>query len=46
MADQLNSLVTAFTDLQYFVCFYATNGNWSVGKGKFNLGLVSNIEAN
>ncbi|KAB0796916.1 hypothetical protein PPYR_10977 [Photinus pyralis] len=29
MADQLNSLVTAFTDLQYFICFYATTDSWS-----------------
>ncbi|KAK4877227.1 hypothetical protein RN001_009733 [Aquatica leii] len=27
MADQLNSLVTAFTDIQYFICFYATTDN-------------------
>ncbi|XP_030756041.1 xenotropic and polytropic retrovirus receptor 1 homolog isoform X2 [Sitophilus oryzae] len=32
LADQLNSLVTLFTDLQYFVCFYVTNGSWSEGK--------------
>ncbi|KAJ8959287.1 hypothetical protein NQ318_021972 [Aromia moschata] len=31
IADQLNSLVTLFTDLQYFVCFYLTNPSWSVG---------------
>ncbi|XP_018566872.1 xenotropic and polytropic retrovirus receptor 1 [Anoplophora glabripennis] len=31
VADQLNSLVTLFTDLQYFVCFYFTNPSWSVG---------------
>ncbi|CAG9856643.1 unnamed protein product [Phyllotreta striolata] len=31
VADQLNSLVTLFTDMQYFVCFYSTNTNWSVG---------------
>lgn len=33
MGDQLNSLVTAFTDLQYFVCFYATNPDLITGKG-------------
>ncbi|KAH1004031.1 hypothetical protein HUJ04_003845 [Dendroctonus ponderosae] len=32
LADQLNSLVTLFTDLQYFVCFYVSNGSWSEGK--------------
>ncbi|XP_050311951.1 LOW QUALITY PROTEIN: xenotropic and polytropic retrovirus receptor 1-like [Anthonomus grandis grandis] len=32
LADQLNSLVTLFTDLQYFVCFYASNGSWSEAK--------------
>ncbi|XP_076264650.1 solute carrier family 53 member 1-like isoform X2 [Rhynchophorus ferrugineus] len=31
LADQLNSLVTLFTDLQYFICFYMTNGSWSEG---------------
>ncbi|KAJ8922421.1 hypothetical protein NQ315_004367 [Exocentrus adspersus] len=31
VADQLNSLVTLFTDFQYFVCFYLTNPSWSVG---------------
>ncbi|KAG5895231.1 hypothetical protein JTB14_003448 [Gonioctena quinquepunctata] len=31
VADQLNSLVTLFTDMQYFVCFYSTNPSWSVG---------------
>lgn len=27
LADQLNSLVTAFLDFQFLVCFYITNGN-------------------
>ncbi|XP_060520077.1 solute carrier family 53 member 1-like isoform X2 [Cylas formicarius] len=31
LADQLNSLVTLFTDMQYFVCFYATNSSWYEG---------------
>ncbi|KAL7015032.1 hypothetical protein ACKWTF_016251 [Chironomus riparius] len=29
IADQLNSIVPAFLDLQYFFCFYTTNGDWS-----------------
>lgn len=37
VADQLNSLVTLFTDLQYFVCFYFTNPSWSVGVGLYLL---------
>nr|XP_023021886.1 xenotropic and polytropic retrovirus receptor 1-like [Leptinotarsa decemlineata] len=32
VADQLNSLVTLFTDMQYFVCFYFTNPSWSVAE--------------
>ncbi|XP_072379362.1 solute carrier family 53 member 1-like [Diabrotica undecimpunctata] len=32
VADQLNSLITFFTDMQYFICFYITNDSWSVGK--------------
>ncbi|XP_066152158.1 solute carrier family 53 member 1-like [Euwallacea fornicatus] len=31
LADQLNSLVTLFTDIQYFVCFYVSNESWSSG---------------
>ncbi|KAJ8969436.1 hypothetical protein NQ317_008627 [Molorchus minor] len=31
VADQLNSLITLFTDMQYFLCFYFTNPSWSVG---------------
>lgn len=33
LADQLNSMVTLFTDIQYFVCFYVTNGSWVEGNG-------------
>ncbi|CAG0919218.1 unnamed protein product [Notodromas monacha] len=30
LGDQLNSLVPAITDFEYFICFYASNGgNWS-----------------
>ncbi|CAH1180382.1 unnamed protein product [Phaedon cochleariae] len=32
VADQLNSLMTLFTDMQYFVCFYLTNTSWSEGQ--------------
>ncbi|XP_017778103.1 PREDICTED: xenotropic and polytropic retrovirus receptor 1-like [Nicrophorus vespilloides] len=32
MADQLNSMMTLFTDLQYFFCFYITNTNWFEAK--------------
>lgn len=32
VADQLNSLVTFFTDLQYLFCFYITTSSWSEGK--------------
>lgn len=31
LADQMNSLVTAILDLEYFFCFYATNVHWSDG---------------
>ncbi|GLV33855.1 uncharacterized protein CBL_11261 [Carabus blaptoides fortunei] len=31
VADQLNSLVTVFTDVQYMICFYLTNGSWHTG---------------
>lgn len=34
IADQLNSMVIFFTDLQYFVCFYTNNDSWSEAKGK------------
>lgn len=30
LGDQLNSLVPAITDFEYFICFYASNnGNWA-----------------
>ncbi|XP_040150932.1 xenotropic and polytropic retrovirus receptor 1 isoform X1 [Anopheles arabiensis] len=29
LADQLNSIVPAFLDLQYFLCFFSTISNWS-----------------
>lgn len=29
IADQLNSIVPAFLDLQYFFCFYSTTSSWS-----------------
>jgi xenotropic and polytropic retrovirus receptor 1 len=29
VADQLNSIVPAFLDLQYFFCFYTTNTDWN-----------------
>ncbi|XP_055603865.1 xenotropic and polytropic retrovirus receptor 1 [Uranotaenia lowii] len=29
LADQLNSIVPAFLDLQYFICFYSTITNWN-----------------
>ncbi|XP_047098498.1 xenotropic and polytropic retrovirus receptor 1 isoform X2 [Schistocerca piceifrons] len=32
LADQLNSLVVVFTDLQFLICFYATNKNWMVAE--------------
>ncbi|CAH1099848.1 unnamed protein product [Psylliodes chrysocephalus] len=28
LADQLNSLTSAFLDFQFLTCFYFTNGNW------------------
>ncbi|XP_053688010.1 xenotropic and polytropic retrovirus receptor 1 [Sabethes cyaneus] len=28
LADQLNSIVPAFLDIQYFICFYSTITNW------------------
>lgn len=34
VADQLNSLVTLFTDLQYYICFYLTNPNFFEARGK------------
>lgn len=33
VADQLNSLVTLFTDIQYMICFYSTTNSWSEGIG-------------
>lgn len=32
VADQLNSLVPAFLDVQYFICFYTKNSLWSDGE--------------
>ncbi|XP_062550648.1 solute carrier family 53 member 1 [Armigeres subalbatus] len=29
LADQLNSIVPAFLDVQYFICFYSTITNWN-----------------
>ncbi|XP_058829753.1 solute carrier family 53 member 1 isoform X1 [Topomyia yanbarensis] len=29
LADQLNSVVPAFLDIQYFICFYSTITNWN-----------------
>lgn len=29
LADQLTSLVPVFLDFQYFICFYASNSNWT-----------------
>lgn len=29
VADQLNSIVPAFLDIQYFFCFYSTNSSWN-----------------
>lgn len=34
IADQLNSIVPAFLDLQYFFCFYANNDNLSEAGGE------------
>lgn len=31
LADQMNSLTTFFLDMEYFVCFYATEVDWSGG---------------
>jgi hypothetical protein len=33
VADQLNSIVPAFLDLQYFFCFYSTNSNLNEAGG-------------
>ncbi|XP_052895260.1 xenotropic and polytropic retrovirus receptor 1 homolog isoform X3 [Anopheles moucheti] len=33
LADQLNSIVPAFLDLQYFICFFSTISNWSHAEG-------------
>ncbi|XP_032679557.1 xenotropic and polytropic retrovirus receptor 1 homolog [Odontomachus brunneus] len=30
LADQLNSLATAFVDLYFLICFYIMNGDWHV----------------
>lgn len=30
LADQLNSLATAFVDIYFLLCFYMTNGDWHV----------------
>lgn len=42
IADQLNSLVTAFTDIQYIICFYMTNGSWEKANGKFVFIIIFN----
>jgi len=34
IGDQLNSLVPAFLDLQYFFCFYMSNVSWERVDGK------------
>lgn len=31
LADQMNSLVTFFLDMQYFACFYAVEVHWTFG---------------
>lgn len=38
VADQLNSLVSCFTDIQFMICFYYTSTDWDkVTGGKKNL---------
>jgi xenotropic and polytropic retrovirus receptor 1 len=39
IADQLNSIVPAFMDMQYFFCFYTTNSNLHTVDGKFIFAL-------
>ena len=35
IADQLNSIVPAFLDLQYFFCFYTTNTDFNKVESKY-----------
>lgn len=44
LADQLNSIVPAFLDLQFFFCFYTTNKDFEKveGNGKENGNLLRN----
>lgn len=41
VADQLISLVPAFLDLQYFICFYTTNTDWSKVDSELTVILVN-----
>ncbi|KAL0200257.1 hypothetical protein M9458_003444, partial [Cirrhinus mrigala] len=34
LADQLNSLVVVLMDLEYLICFYSMELDWSNSKGK------------
>lgn len=43
IADQLNSIVPAFLDLQYFICFYSTTSNWSTVESEFPRFPVKNL---
>uniref|UniRef100_A0A3B3D0J6 Xenotropic and polytropic retrovirus receptor 1b n=1 Tax=Oryzias melastigma TaxID=30732 RepID=A0A3B3D0J6_ORYME len=38
LADQLNSLVTVLMDLEYMICFYSFELNWTDRKGLLNSG--------
>lgn len=37
VADQLNSIVPAFLDLQFLICFYYNNPNWETASAEGNL---------
>jgi hypothetical protein len=34
VADQLNSIVPAFLDIQYFFCFYTTSTTWMTAESE------------
>ncbi|KAL0280325.1 UNVERIFIED_CONTAM: hypothetical protein PYX00_001654 [Menopon gallinae] len=36
LADQLNSLASAFLDFHFVICFYLSNGNWIEPDGDYN----------
>lgn len=46
LGDQMNSLITSFLDLQYFVCFYATEvdySNWTLTVRMVNVTINDHV---